>query len=84
MKSDDTAPAVNPPHPAEVDESERAISHRLRRFLTVGQIADAIQVSERHVRRLITDGTLPAYHLSPGIVRIAEDDYLAYLASKRR
>ena len=46
------------------------------RKLTIDQAAEELSISRRSLRRLITSGDLPAYHLGslPQIVRIDSDD----------
>ena len=57
-----------------------------RRFLTVGEVANGLEVHEQTVRRWIKTGQLPAYKPggSPrGPWRIDEDDLESFLASRR-
>ena len=69
---------------AEPSRTHADVPSRLPRLLTVAQVAESLQLSERHVRRLIADSTLPVYRLSEGIVRIDEQDLLGYLNRLRR
>jgi excisionase family DNA binding protein len=54
----------------------------LKKFHTIAQIADCLDVSTRTVRRWIHDGLLIAYRFN-GVVRISEADFAAFLATKR-
>lgn len=47
------------------------------RLLTVRQVANHWQLSERHIRRLIASGALRVHHLGRA-VRIAERDIAAF------
>jgi excisionase family DNA binding protein len=51
-------------------------------FYTVGQVAEALGVSTRTVRRWIAKGVL-SVHRFDGVVRIADRDFLAFLAVHR-
>jgi excisionase family DNA binding protein len=51
-------------------------------FYTVNQVADMLAVSNRTVRRWITNGRLVA-HVFGGAVRIAETDLKAFIATHR-
>jgi len=53
------------------------------RFLTITQVADALSVSVRTVRRWIKSGVLPV-HLIEGILRVSEVDLAAFLAIRRQ
>jgi excisionase family DNA binding protein len=53
-----------------------------QRFFTITQVADAVSVSPRTVRRWIKSGAL-AVHSIEGIVRVSEVDFLAFLAVRR-
>jgi excisionase family DNA binding protein len=48
-------------------------------LLTQAQAAKSLGTTPRTVRRLIADGTLPAYRVGPRMVRIREDDVFALL-----
>ena len=52
------------------------------KFYTVDQIADALGVSTRSVRRWIKQEKLVAHHFG-GAVRIAETDLNAFIAQHR-
>jgi excisionase family DNA binding protein len=54
----------------------------LPRFLTITQVADALSVSTRTVRRWIKSGALPV-HLIEGILRVSEADFAAFSAVRR-
>src|SRR5437016_6050120 len=54
-----------------------------RRYFTIGDVADFLVVSTRTVGRWIADGKLPVHRFG-GLVRIAEDDFAAFLATHRR
>lgn len=69
--------------PTEQDR-RKSPTGRLPRMLTVAQVAEALQLSGRQVRRLIKDGRLPVYRPTAGAVRIAENDLLRYLETTRR
>jgi excisionase family DNA binding protein len=51
-------------------------------FFTVDQIADALQVNARTVRRWIEKKFLIAYRIA-GVLRIGEGDFQAFLAAHR-
>lgn len=52
------------------------------KFYTIQQIADALVVSTRTVRRLIHDKHLVAHRIN-GLVRLSEADFAAFLAARR-
>ena len=52
------------------------------KFHTIRQIADALVVSTRTVRRLIDQKLLIAHRLN-GLVRISAADFAAFLAARR-
>jgi len=52
------------------------------KFYTIGQIADCVGASTRSVRRWIEKGLLVAHRVG-GLVRIAEADFQAFLATHR-
>ena len=52
------------------------------RFFTVAEVAEAVDVSTRTVRRWIKSGELAAHHFG-AVVRIAESDLKAFLAQHR-
>jgi len=45
-----------------------------RDFLSVGEVADELHVTDRFVRRLIADGELPAVRVGYRIVRVRRSD----------
>ena len=45
-----------------------------RDFLSVGEVADELRVTDRFVRRLIADGMLPAVRVGHRIVRVRRSD----------
>jgi excisionase family DNA binding protein len=51
-------------------------------FYTIGQVAEALGISTRTVRRWIANGAL-AVHRLDSVVRIAERDLIAFLAVHR-
>jgi excisionase family DNA binding protein len=53
-----------------------------QKFFTIDQIADALNVSKRTVRRWIKDGKLVAHRFGMA-VRIAADDFAAFVAVHR-
>lgn len=55
----------------------------LEQFLTVDQTADVLQVSPRHVRRLIARGALVAHRFGR-LVRIGPVDLKAYTDAHRQ
>jgi excisionase family DNA binding protein len=55
---------------------------RVPRFLTIDDIAQSLDVSTRTVRRLIKSGALVAHRIG-GVVRVAEADFLTFLAIRR-
>ena len=60
----------------------RAADRKLR-FFSVIEIAEALGVSTKTVRRRISEGVL-ACHRIGGVLRISEDDYASYVAQNRR
>lgn len=46
-------------------------------FVSLAEAADVASVSTRTIRRRISDGTIPAYHLGNGAIRLRLDDVLA-------
>jgi excisionase family DNA binding protein len=58
------------------------ISAASLRFLTITQVADALSVSTRTVRRWIKSDALPVHSIE-GIVRVSELDFTAFLAVRR-
>ena len=52
------------------------------KFYTIEQIAECVDVSTRTVRRWIGKGRLVAHRIG-GLVRIAEVDFQAFLATHR-
>lgn len=71
--------------PAPNGESKRASgpasSRNRKEFFTAADVAERWGMSERHVRRLIDDGELPA-HCFGRAVRVALGDLLIYEASR--
>ena len=59
----------------------KAIS--LQRFYSVEEVADLLGVSDKTVRRRIAGGELVAHRIGRQL-RISEDDFNAYVASRRR
>ena len=53
------------------------------RFYSVTEIADALGVSDKTVRRRITDGALITHRIGRQL-RISEHDFDAYIALQRR
>ena len=51
-------------------------------MLTCEAVAERLQLSERHVRRLIAAGALPVHRFGSA-VRISSDDLARYLAAAR-
>jgi excisionase family DNA binding protein len=51
-------------------------------FYTIGQVAEAIGVSTRTIRRWIARGDLPVHRFN-GVVRIGETDLTTFLALHR-
>ena len=60
----------------------KTISPPLPEFHPVENVADKLDVSPRHVRRLIDRGLIPVHRFGRA-VRIADDDLRRYLASTR-
>ena len=54
----------------------------LQRYFAINEVAEALDVSNRTVRRWIANGDL-AVHRVGGVVRIADDDLRAFLARHR-
>jgi excisionase family DNA binding protein len=55
----------------------------LPRYLTVSQVADRLQVSQRQVRRWLSDGSIGATRLGPHAIRIADNDLAHFLVTRR-
>jgi excisionase family DNA binding protein len=79
------------PHSPAPDDRKACLRRRGRprpqvpeplRFFTVAEVAERLQVSTRTIRRWIENGELVAHHLG-GTVRIAENDFTAFLAIHR-
>jgi excisionase family DNA binding protein len=66
---------------ASVRNTRRA-PQPLPSFYTIGQVAEALGVSTRTIRRWIAKGAL-AVHRLDGVVRIADRDLFAFLAVHR-
>jgi excisionase family DNA binding protein len=66
----------------ENERSSRMKTEPLLKFYTVNQVADALGVSPRTVRRRIKSGDLVAHHFGTA-VRIAESDLEAFIAVHR-
>jgi excisionase family DNA binding protein len=60
----------------------RRAPQSLPSFYTMGQVAEALGVSDRTVRRWVAGGALPV-HRFDGVVRIADRDLLEFLAVHR-
>ena len=54
------------------------------RLLTVSEAADALNVTERFIRKLIAEGDLPAVNVGSRIVRIRRTDLEAVLHPMNR
>lgn len=52
------------------------------RFFTIAQVAEALNVHIRTVRRWIKSRVLPVHRIG-GVVRIAEADFAAFLVVRR-
>ncbi len=76
------AKATGSPVPSQA-EAHTLPSAALDELLTVSDVAKLLKLSERHVRRLISDGMLPACHLGRA-VRVQKVDVHAYLSACRR
>ena len=55
-----------------------------RRTLTLSQVADALQVDVRQVRKLIRSGSLRAVHVSERITRVTEAELGRWLLEHSR
>lgn len=54
------------------------------RLLTIREVADALQVSEKTVRRLVNRGDLSGFKVGDrGQVRVKQEDLEAYLETQR-
>lgn len=54
----------------------------MRKLISLDQAAEALGVSKRHVRRLVSLGELRAYNVGPvssRVVRVCEEDVVALL-----
>jgi excisionase family DNA binding protein len=52
------------------------------RLLTVADVAERLQFSEKHVRRLIEAGEIPAVRIGR-LVRVSEDDLTLFIRRNR-
>jgi excisionase family DNA binding protein len=52
-------------------------------FYTIGQVAEALGISTRTVRRWIANGALAVHRFDGAVVRIADRDLLGFLAVHR-
>jgi len=68
--------------PSKHEMESQVKTEPLTKFYTVAQVADALGVSVRTVRRRIKSGDLVAHHFGTA-VRIAEADLKAFIARKR-
>ena len=60
----------------------RTVRAPAQKFFTIDQVADALNVSGRTVRRWIKDGKLVAHRFGVA-VRIGADDFAAFVAHHR-
>ena len=67
------------PRPLKARRAPRALPS----FCTIGQVAEALGVSTRTVRRWIANGALAVQRFDGAVVRIAERDLLGFLAVHR-
>lgn len=58
-------------------------SKALPRFLTVLEVKEMSALCEKTIRRAIKNGDLRAHRIGRA-VRISEEDYIAFVASRRR
>ena len=58
------------------------VADRKLRFFSVPEIAEALSVSTKTVRRRIAEGALPCHRIG-GVLRISEDDLASYVATRR-
>lgn len=49
-------------------------------LLTIEQVADAVGLSHKSIRRRISDGTLKAHRIGPRCIRVERDSVLALLS----
>jgi excisionase family DNA binding protein len=71
------------PNPAgRVPKTLSRAPQPLASFYTIGQVAEALGVSTRTIRRWIANGPLIAHRMN-GVVRISEADFQAFLAAHR-
>jgi excisionase family DNA binding protein len=77
-------PRTTPPSGPVADRSEvpRISRAPAQKFFTIDQVADALSVSTRTVRRWIKDGDLVAHRFGVA-VRIAANDFAAFVAVRR-
>jgi excisionase family DNA binding protein len=52
-------------------------------MLSIGDVAEAMNASTRTIRRWIADGDLHAHRMGR-LVRVSEDDLVAFAATRRR
>lgn len=57
-------------------------SNGIPQMLSVKRVAEILDTCERHVRREIKDGNLPA-HRFRGSIRVSVEDLKAYIAASR-
>jgi excisionase family DNA binding protein len=81
-KGDEGLPASGRPKATLAAPGPLKARRSLPSFYTIGQVAEALGVSDRTVRRWVTGGALAAHRFN-GVVRIAERDLLAFLAVHR-
>jgi excisionase family DNA binding protein len=60
-----------------------ALQSRPKPLLSVGAVADRLDLSQKTIRRWIERGELPAHHLGRAI-RISEEDLALYLHKQRK
>ena len=80
-------PTFSPARPGKRPERAPATPAAVPRrappaLLTVGQVADHLGASTRHVRRLIARGELPVHRFGR-LVRISPDDLVRLIAASR-
>jgi excisionase family DNA binding protein len=79
MRSRTTPPFCSVADRSDVPRRSRAPAQK---FFTIDQIADALNVSGRTVRRWIKDGKLVAHRFGVA-VRVGADDFAAFVALHR-
>ncbi len=52
----------------------KATANSSRPYLSIGQTADYLGLTDRTVRQMVSDGRLTAYRLGPRVVRLRREE----------